>query len=198
MRKTLGLVTAVVLISAVGLPSGGAATPAEVGSVAYDDASPGLAPTESADAQYVGLNGERLGTASELGIVSVSETAAAAELTALGCTPVSGRDNPHRSSTGVAVSAHGWWDKGTCKNGKADVVNCIYEWYTDHTWRAKKCSSVVTLTPGGGSGNRTTARLNCSTTHATSWRNHVNVDVKWEVDTNEIPYRQADVACRVP
>lgn len=56
---------------------------------------------------------------------------------------------------------------------------------------------VVELAPGGGAGNRSTARANCTNTALTSWRNHVNVDVKWEVDTNEVPYNKADVACRV-
>jgi hypothetical protein len=114
------------------------------------------------------------------------------------CTPVSGRDNPHRSSTGVAVSGHGWWGKGNCSNNRAKVYNCLYEWYTDNTWRQKACSDKKELSPGtGGSSNRTVARRDCHTTQATSWRNHVDVDVIGEGDTAEWPYRQADVACRV-
>lgn len=156
-------------------------------------AAPGVAPGgDLSDAMYIDMDGQRLGTAADLGLATDVSAAA------LGCTPVSGRDNPHRSSTGVAVSGHGWWDKGTCNNNRADVLNCLYEWYTDRSWRMKTCSPVKELAPGGGSSNRTVARLNCNTTHLTSWRNHVNVDVKWEVDTNEIPYRQADVQCRVP
>lgn len=143
---------------------------------------------------YVSPDGRRLGTATELRDELRTDATAA---TAVGCTPGSGRDKLHRSSTGVAVSGHGWRTRGTCKKTRADVLNCLYEWYTDATWRMKVCSPVVELTPGGGAGNRSTARANCASTAMTSWRNHVNVDVKWEVDTNEIPFTTADVACRV-
>jgi hypothetical protein len=115
----------------------------------------------------------------------------------IGCTPYSGRDNPHRSGTGVAVSGHGWWDKGNCDNDRADVYNCLYEYYTDNSWRQKACSPKKVLKPGGGSSNRTAARHDCDDTQTTSWRNHVDVDVIDEIDTGENPMRQADVACRV-
>jgi hypothetical protein len=119
------------------------------------------------------------------------------EVQLIGCTPVTGIDNPHRSSTGVAVSGHGWWNKGTCSNDTARVTVCLYEWYTDGTWRQKVCGSIDDLKPGGGSSRRVTARRNCDTTQPTSWRSHVDVDVNWEVDTSEVPFRQADVACRI-
>ncbi|WP_228450054.1 hypothetical protein [Streptomyces alkaliterrae] len=135
----------------------------------------------------------RPGSADEPGAADQPEEEAAA----FRCTPVSGRDNPHRSSTGVAVSGHGWWDKGTCSNNRAMVWNCLYEWYTDNTWRRKACSPRKELAPGGGSANRTVARHNCDNTALTSWRNHVDVDVIGEWDTAEQPYRQADVRCRV-
>lgn len=52
--------------------------------------------------------------------------AATSSASAVGpCTPVSGRDNPHRSSTGIAVSGHGWWDRGDCDGSRADVMNCL-------------------------------------------------------------------------
>lgn len=116
---------------------------------------------------------------------------------ALACTPVSGRDNPHRSGTGVAVSGHGWWKKGNCSNDRADAYNCLYEWYTDNTWRQKACSEKKRLRPYTGSGDRTVARKNCDNTAVTSWRYHVDVNVVDEGDTGEWPYRQADVSCRV-
>lgn len=190
MRRTLilGLIysLAMVVLAAAGLPA--------VADVrAADAAMPGVAPRKhDPTAKFIDIDGRVIGDYVDL----QAESQAAA--LALGCTPSSGRDNPHRSSTGVALSAHGWWNFGTCKNRKADVLNCVYEWYTDRTWRNKACSPVAELAPGGGAGNRTTARINCSTTHLTSWRNHVNVDVKWEVDTNEVPYNQAEVNCRVP
>jgi hypothetical protein len=156
----------------------------------YEDAVPGVAPAGASEtAVYLDNQGQV--------IPMDGATDANAEAAAFGCTPVSGRDNPHRSSTGVAVSGHGWWDKGTCSNNQADVYNCIYEWYTDNTWRRKDCSLTRRLSPGGGSGNRTTARRDCANTRLTSWRNHVDVDVVGEIDTAENPYRQNDVNCRV-
>ncbi|MER7028251.1 MULTISPECIES: hypothetical protein [Streptomyces] len=116
---------------------------------------------------------------------------------AFGCTPVSGRDNPHRSGTGVAASGHGWWKKGNCSNDRAKVFNCLYEWYTDNTWRQQACSATETLKPGGGSTHRTVARRDCRDTQRTSWRNHVDVDVIGEIDTAEKPMNQADMDCRV-
>lgn len=164
-------------------------------------AVPGVAPSgDLSDAVYVSMDGERLGTAAELGLgdpyADTQDLGTHASPAAFGCTPVSGRDDPHVTSGDA--SGHGWWKKGTCKNDRADVLNCLYEWYTDRSWRMKKCSAVETLKPYGGSSYRTNARIKCSTTHPTSWRNHVNVDVKWEVDTNEIPFNQEEINCRVP
>lgn len=116
---------------------------------------------------------------------------------AFGCTPGTGVDNPHRSSTGVAVSGHGWWTKGSCNNNTARVTVCLYEYYTDGSWVLKTCSTNGNLSAGGGSAARVTARRDCETTELTSWRSHVDVDVNSEVDTAEVPYRQADVACRI-
>ncbi|MFB6842700.1 hypothetical protein, partial [Streptomyces sp. NPDC056361] len=115
----------------------------------------------------------------------------------LGCTPVSGRDNPHRSSTGVAASGHGWWEKGNCSNDRAKVFNCLYEWYTDNTCRQQACSETKTLKPGGGSTQHTTARRDCRDTQRTSWRNHGDVDVIGEIDSGEKPMNQAEMDCRV-
>lgn len=154
------------------------------------DAVPGIAPA-GADETAVYL--DSAGRA----IPMATSPSADSEAALLGCTPVSGRDNPHRSSTGVAVSGHGWWDKGTCSNNRANVYNCLYEWYTDNTWRQKACSPVKELAPGGGSSNRTVARKDCGDTQYTSWRNHVDVDVIGEIDTSEWPYNQANVYCRV-
>lgn len=80
-----------------------------------------------------------------------------------------------------------------------DSYNCLYEYYTDGTWRQKACSDVERLRPGtGGSSYRTVARENCDATNEQiSWRNHVDVDVVGEGDTSEWPYRQAEVYCTV-
>jgi hypothetical protein len=97
----------------------------------------------------------------------------------------------------VAVSGHGWWKKGNCDNDRARVFNCLYEWYTDNSWRQKACSETKELRPYTGSGDRTVARRDCHSTARTSWRNHVDVDVIGEIDTAEKPMNQADVDCRV-
>ena len=113
------------------------------------------------------------------------------------CTPVSGRDNPHRSSTGFAASGHGWWDKGDCSNNRAKVYNCLYmKHQADGYWYQKDCSSTKTLKPGGGSSNRTVARAECEHYDVRSWRNHVDVDVVDEWDTGEKPMREASFVCR--
>lgn len=113
------------------------------------------------------------------------------------CTPGSGRDEPHISSTAWAVSGHGWWTKGTCTASQADVYNCLYEWYTDNSWRQKACSAHERIYAGGGSANRTDAHADCWTSDRTSWRNHVDVDVVGQSDTGEWPYTAATPPCRV-
>jgi hypothetical protein len=111
------------------------------------------------------------------------------------CTPGSGRDNPHY--TAPDVSGHGWWTKRNCSGSTATVYNCLYEYYTDDAWRQKACSPKA-LKPGGGSAQRTNARVTCNSTGETiSRRNHVDVDVNGENDTAEEPYNQADVNCVV-
>lgn len=166
----------------------------------YEDAVPGVAPAEASEtAVFLDEAGRVIAMeGSPVPESSTSDTQTGeAQAAAIGCTPVSGRDNPHRSSTGVAVSAHGWWNKGDCSNNRANVYNCIYEWYSDNTWRRKDCSVTKELRPRKDGGGRTTARRNCDNTALTSWRNHVDVDVIGEIDTAEKPMRQQDVYCRV-
>ncbi|MCR4513402.1 hypothetical protein [Aeromicrobium sp. 50.2.37] len=171
---------------------------AHIGSVAAPDAEPGIAPADPAsDGVYLDENGEQIeDPANPDGKGRSTPATAGAEAVAAGCKPISGRDNPHHSSGDV--SGHGWWSRGTCNNDKARVKNCLYEWYTDRTWRLKKCSKTETLKPGsGGSANRTHARIACDSRTQTSWRNHVDVDVNGEIDDSSSPYNQAEVSCRV-
>ena len=159
----------------------------------YEDAVPGLVPEDAADdAVYLDRQGRRI---SEWGPgESVQPSPERAE--AVGCTPDSGRDDPHYSSGDV--SGHGWWKKRNCTADTAHVVNCLYEWYTDNTWRQKACSPTKQLRPYTGSGDRTVARATCNLSSGLiSWRNHVDVDVDGQVDTSEKPYNQADVICVV-
>lgn len=175
-------------------PSSAAATaapPAETTFMRSKDAMPGIAPPDAdKTAVYLGSAGQ---------VIAVTKSPSAGpDAAQIGCTPVSGRDNPHRSSTGVAASGHGWWGKGNCSSDRANVYNCLYEWYTNNSWRQITCSGVKELRPAtGGSSDRTVARADCDSTLRTSWRNHVDVDVIDEIDTGEQPYNQGDVDCRV-
>lgn len=195
MKTNRFLLVGAALVLAVGATGmAGAPSPSD-GFAPPEEAVPGVAPPEAEDGA-VYLDGE----GREIPMPEGPEPADAeegAQTQQFPCTPDSGRDNPHRSSTGVVVSGHGWWNKGDCSNDRADVYNCLYEWYTDNSWRQKACSPTERLKPGGGSANRTVARHDCDTTTRTSWRNHVDVDVVGEWDTGEWPHRQADVNCRV-
>lgn len=163
----------------------------EPGQVFIDpNAVPGLAPPDIRDrAQYV----DEFGRVIDFG---TSETPSAGDVAASSCQPISLPDNPHYSSGDV--SGHGQWDKGTCTSNQAYVYNCLYEYYTDGTWRRKACSAKVLLYPKSVSNNRSTARRACdSTGQLISWRNHVDVDVVGQNDPPDKPYRQANVWCVV-
>lgn len=150
---------------------------------------------------YVDEQGKRL-PLDEFGMpINRPESAAspddAASKAAIACTPKSGADNPHRSSSGFAASGHGWWTKGSCDNNKADVYNCLFEQGLNDVWYRRDCSETRRLKPGGGAGNRTTARRGCDTVAQREWRNHVDVDVVSEYDTADKPMRQARVNCHI-
>ncbi|MGW8353296.1 hypothetical protein [Streptomyces wedmorensis] len=104
-------------------------------------------------------------------------------------------------SSPVEHRSGGLWPRvvgeGNCINDRAEVFNCLYEWYTDNTWRQQACSETKTLKPGGGSTQHTTARRDCRDTQRTSWRNHVDVDVIGEIDCGEKSMNQAEMDCRV-
>ena len=203
----LSAIAALCVSAGITQPAGAADnTASSSSSASFSEAEPGVAPAEAEGTSvYLDMAGNVLPVDSlgnpidqPAGDPAATSSESQAQTAAIGpCTPYSGRDNPHRSSTGSAVSGHGWWDKGDCSNNRANVYNCLYEWYTDNTWRQKDCSSTQELRPGGGSGNRTTARRTCANWLRTSWRNHVDVDVIGEWDSAEKPMRQADVDCRV-
>jgi hypothetical protein len=165
-----------------------AAPPLQTGPlVSYADAVPGLAPADIGNsARYVDKNGRVIGTTPSAGVVT----------SLLGCQPISYPDYPHYSAPDV--SAHGLWDKGTCTANTAHVQNCLYEYYTDATWRRKACSQKLQLKPKAVSNNRVTARRQCdSTGQSISWRNHVDVDVDGQIDNSDVPYKQQNVNCVV-
>ncbi|WP_245692753.1 hypothetical protein [Streptomyces katrae] len=191
-RLRLTVIAALASLLIGGASAGTTAASDRGGDEQADTAVPGVAPSGSdAAAVYLDAAGR------VIDMDAVDESGTTRHAAVLGCTPVSGRDNPHRSSTGVAASGHGWWEKGNCSSDRAKVFNCLYEWYTDNTWRQQACSETKTLKPGGGSVQRTAARRDCRDTQRTSWRNHVDVDVIDEIDTGEKPMNQAEVDCRV-
>lgn len=177
-------------VSTTAATSAGAGESTRLAFASYEDAVPGVVPPGAlATAVFLDQSGQ---------VIPMTATAdPSAEAAGLWCTPVSGRDNPHRSAAGVAVSGHGWWNKGTCTKSLADVWNCLYKWYTDNSWRVKACAPLLRLAPGGGAGNRTTARINCHATTPTSCMNRVDVNVVDEADSGEQPYNTAAVSCRV-
>lgn len=181
---------ATVVVAAPGqaaAPSPNEASPRASAAVSYEDAVPGLAPAGVTNEVYLDRQGRR---------IPAPGSAESEQAALVGCTPESGRDDPHYSSGDV--SGHGWWKKGTCTADTAHVFNCLYEFYTDGTWRQKACSTTKQLRPYTGSGDRTVARATCNSTAQTiSWRNHVDVDVDGQIDTSEQPYNQANVNCVV-
>ncbi|SDP73999.1 hypothetical protein SAMN04487905_10836 [Actinopolyspora xinjiangensis] len=115
----------------------------------------------------------------------------------IGCNPVADSDNPHLSGNRTDVSAHAWWYQGDCDNDRATVTACLYEWYTDNTWRRKACDTNGNQKPGRSSSRWLNVRESCDSFERTSWRAHVDVDVNWEVDNPGVSTREADVNCRV-
>jgi hypothetical protein len=162
--------------------------------VPYAQAVPALALPGAADsAPYLDEEGRVIALGAD-SLTSASDQTEQAALSS--CKPISLPDNPHYS--GGDVSAHGQWNKGTCTSNTAHVYNCLYEYYSDATWRRKACSARVKLKPKSVSNNRTTARRACdSTSSLISWRNHVDVDVDGQHDPPDEPHRDADVHCVV-
>ncbi len=136
-----------------------------------------------------------------------SDTDSAAEntgtsLQSIRCRFKSGADNPHRSSTGFAVSAHGWWNetsrpKGQCPEFADVEARLQVAWCDDFTgcrWitLAKKEKRVR---EGGGSSNRTAVRFDCASTRVVGYRNVVDVDLVGMPDLPNRATREQDVRC---
>ncbi|MGI9092338.1 MAG: hypothetical protein ACR2FF_02595 [Mycobacteriales bacterium] len=187
----VALVASSLVLAAAPAVSNGSTVHGSSAKAAAVVAVPGVAPNDAPGGTYLDQNGQVLSiTGANAGSGGSSVTPDS------GCTPGSGRDNPHY--TAPDVSGHGWWTKGNCSGSTATVYNCLYEYYTDGYWYRKACSPKKTLKPGGGSAQRTNARVTCNSTGETiSWRNQVDVDVNGENDTPEEPYNQANVNCVV-
>lgn len=174
-----------VLLFSILIPN--AAQADEARNISHENAVPGVAPKRAENtAIYLDAQGREI--SNPFGVST--------ERDSVGCTPDSGRDNPHFSSGDV--SGHGRWRRGNCTANTATVYNCLYEYYTDNSWRQKACSPSKQLRPYTGSGDRTVARAKCAATNEPiSWRNHVDVDVDNQIDTPEKPFNEADVMCTV-
>lgn len=106
-------------------------------------------------------------------------------------------DYVHRSSTGIAASAHGWWQNVDCPATYAVVTVQLQEYYSDGTWRNVGEPGRKTVRSGGGAGNRATARVDCLSTKLTGWRSVVDVDLVDVADDPGKLYTPAvNIECR--
>jgi hypothetical protein len=100
---------------------------------------------------------------------------------------VTNGDRVHISSSPpAAVSAHGWWVKGTTKATRAKVEIWIEAW-TGSRWRVVAHGS-KTVYSGGGSANRAAARMVCAAGPVagnSTYRSRIDVDLIGYADSNE-------------
>ena len=114
-------------------------------------------------------------------------------------------DYPHRSSTGFAVSAHGWWldrSPGECPeyaDVRVTLQARVCEHYGTHTeicsWDTLGEPAVERIRAGGGSGKRTTARHDCASDQAVSYRSIIDVDLVGIWDGPGRLYAHKNVDC---
>jgi hypothetical protein len=131
--------------------------------------------------------------------VPAGEYASSSEaLPASSCSPQAVGDYVHVSSTPPATaSGHGWWNKGNCTAVKAQVTVQLQEYYSDGSWRDKGSPGVGDVYAGGGSSNRVTGRVTCSSTTTTGWRSQVTADVIGQSGLSQIYTAGQDIKCRV-
>jgi hypothetical protein len=193
--RTVAALIVLTLTVTIWAPTASASTPKPVGHPAsYADARPTVAPPDADRAPVYDQNGRRIYLHFAQGDLAGPRAAGPSFIPASSCQPIGRTDLPHYS--GGDVSGHGWWDKGNCTSSKAHVYNALLEFYSDFTWRQKGESSVVDIYSGGGSANRSNARVFCNYISSNvSWRNVVDVDVDGQSDPSDQPYSQADVTC---
>ena len=110
-------------------------------------------------------------------------------------------DWPHYSYGDVSV--HGTWHVlwGTCPTSAHVTVwlqqeECPTPYWC--RWTKRGQSATATVSEGGGSGNRATARVPCSSSNSTRWRGVVDVDLIGYFDEPFVTYGDAAwVNCRV-
>ena len=97
-------------------------------------------------------------------------------------------DYVHISSTPPpSASAHGWWTYGKETDLKADVTVQL-QVNQGGTWVDVGRAGVERVRPGGGSVNRSNARVPCRTFESTEWRSVIDVDIIGVLDTPEKLY----------
>jgi hypothetical protein len=168
------IAAAAAILASSGLDGVASAAPAGSAPVAHPAPYPGVGTTSLAPATPVTSGG------------AIAAVAAA-------CTPYVDGDNPHLSSGDV--SAHGWWYRGSCANQKTTVYIGLQEFYSDGSWRTKATSSAY-VWPGGGSGNRATARHVCESVVPAGWRSYVIVRLGNGASANLPSAGGLNLACR--
>jgi hypothetical protein len=100
---------------------------------------------------------------------------------------VTNGDRVHISSSPpAAVSAHGWWVKGTTKATRAKVEIWIEAWNGSRWWVV--AHGTKTVYSGGGSANRAAARMVCAAGPVvgnSTYRSRIDVDLIGYADSNE-------------
>lgn len=160
--------------------------------------SPGQNPQQSPDGEF--LSAEAEASISNERSAPANPSPSSPNTSLIGCTPATGGDYPHISSTGWAVSAHGWWNKGTCSGTTAHVTVRLYEWYTNGSsggWVFKAKGGPTQRKRYDSGGGRVTARKDCEASTQTDWLNVVDVDVDGQIDSSNVLEKKRTVPCRV-
>lgn len=115
------------------------------------------------------------------------------------CFPKADGDYAHRSSTGVAASAHGWWYRNGCTAPTAQVEVQLQEYYSNNTWQDKGAAGIKDIPPGKiPVGQRANARVNCSGgTARTGWRSVVTVSTIGQSGYDQKTTADQNIDCRV-
>ena len=124
---------------------------------------------------------------------------------AFGCNYETRGDNPHLSSSGNAVSAHGWWWTNTRKKCPShahvevwlEVYMCSYDGNTRIScWWRQIDHDRQRVVPNGGSGKRTTVRKDCvHNNELITFRTFIDVDLEGVWDGPGRTQKQDNVDC---
>ncbi len=124
---------------------------------------------------------------------------------AFGCNYETRGDNPHLSSSGNAVSAHGWWWTNTRKKCPShahvevwlEVYICSYDGNTRIScWWRQIDHDRQRVVPNGGSGKRTTVRKDCvHNNELITFRTFIDVDLEGVWDGSGRTQKQDNVDC---